>query len=282
MAARMAELIEASPAPRTRASLAFDLAAVGIKPGSTVLVHSSLSALGWVAGGPPTVILALMDIIGSSGTLVMPTFTPEISDPAEWTYPPVPKDWVEELRNSLPIFDPQRTPTAMGSIPDLFRTWPGVSRSEHPQASVAAWGKDAPFVTGEQPLAWALGDDGPLGRIYELDGLVLLLGVGHNRNSSLHLAETRAVKGRRKTCRMPLANADGTRRWVDVPDVGDDHGVYFERIGADFESTGAVRIGMVGSARARLMRQRPLVDFAARWLDDELTTKHEQIKREPR
>lgn len=262
-----AALIERTPRPRSRASLLADLRGLGVEPGMTLLVHSALGRIGWVAGGPAAVVQALLDALGGDGTLVMPAFTYDISDPAEWRDPPVPAGWIEEVREALPLFDPARSPTRdMGRIAELFRTWPGVERSSHPQGSFAAWGRHAEAVVERHPLAWPLGEDSPLRRIYDLDGQVLLLGVGHDRNSSLHFAEGRARHPRRVERRFPILRA-GERIWVSVPDVADDGGRLFPALGADFEATGAVRIGPVGSAESRLMRHRDLVDFAVAWFD---------------
>src|SRR5688572_290367 len=106
-----ADAIARADAPRTRASLARDLAALGITPGAVLVVHSSLGALGWVNGGQQTVIEALLDTIGSVGTLVMPAQSGHLTDPAEWRAPPVPAEWVETIRQTMPPFDPIRTPT---------------------------------------------------------------------------------------------------------------------------------------------------------------------------
>src|SRR5512143_4030923 len=128
--------IDRADAPRTRASLAADLLALGVAPGMTLLAHSSLSALGWVAGGPVAVIQALMDVVTPYGTLVMPTFTSDNSDPAMWGHPPVPAAWVPVIREHTPAFEAAITPTRMmGRIAELFRTWPGALRSDHPQSS---------------------------------------------------------------------------------------------------------------------------------------------------
>jgi aminoglycoside 3-N-acetyltransferase len=68
--------------PRTRATLAADLRALGLEPGMTVLVHSSLSAIGYVVGAAVDVVQALMDVVTPEGTLVMPTHTSENSEPS--------------------------------------------------------------------------------------------------------------------------------------------------------------------------------------------------------
>jgi aminoglycoside 3-N-acetyltransferase len=138
------QIVESTPQPRTRCTLAADLRAIGVKPGQTVLVHSSLSALGWVAGGPVAVIQALLDVLTDAGTLVMPTYTADNSDPANWSRPPVPAEWHQVIRDAMPGFDPAISPTrSMGSIPETFRSWPGVMRSYHPTSSFAARGKHA-------------------------------------------------------------------------------------------------------------------------------------------
>src|SRR5213082_1002062 len=79
-------------------SLLADFTALGVTPGMTLLVHSSLSALGWVCGGPVAVVRALLDVLTPSGTLVMPAHSANLSDPAQWENPPVPSEWVPVIR----------------------------------------------------------------------------------------------------------------------------------------------------------------------------------------
>ncbi len=111
-----------------------------------------------------------------------------------------------------------------------------------------------------------LGITSPLGRIYDLEGSVLLLGVGHDRNTSLHLAEYLATWPSKRTRRHAAAvSVDGERRWVTFTDLDIDESD-FPAIGAAFEATGSVRHGRVGHATAVLMPQRALVDFGATWM----------------
>jgi aminoglycoside 3-N-acetyltransferase len=263
-------MTEYTPPPRTRPGLAGDLSALGVAPGMTLIVHAALSRIGWVIGGAGAVIHALMDVLGPGGTLVMPTFSGALTDPASWRSPAVAPEWHAIIRANMLPFDPARTPTRqMGQIAEQFRTWPGVYRSDHPVTSLAAWGRHATDLVAQHSRAWSLGDDTPMGELYALDASILLLGVGHDRNSSLHLAETRAVHGRRKQ-RCFIVERNGVVGWETFPEVDDDGGRLFPAIGADFDAKGKVKIGLVGSAESRLMRQRDLVDFAAAWLDRRL------------
>lgn len=264
------DVIRETPSPITKDDLTRDLWNMGVQPGDVLLVHASLSTIGWVVGDARSVTEALIGAIGDEGTLVMPAFSGDLSDPVDWRNPPVPKSWIDPIRRSMPAFDPARTPTRqMGKIAEAFRTWPGVLRSVHPVSSMAALGLHAEDIISRHELAYSLGDRSPMGKIYELDSKVLLIGVGHDRNSSLHLAEARALHGRRIVRRMPIKQGDQVV-WQGYEDVDDDDGKLFPEVGRAFESTGEVTLGQIGLAESRLMKQRRLVDFATAWLDQTL------------
>jgi aminoglycoside 3-N-acetyltransferase len=256
------------PSPITVTSLKGDLTALGVEPGMVLLVHSSLSSLGWVCGGAVAVIEALESVLTRDGTLVMPAHSGELSEPSYWVDPPVPKDWWQTIRETTPAFQTDLTPTrGMGIIPETFRKQDGVLRSYHPQVSFAAWGKYAKQITGHHSLEYALGETSPLARMYDLHGSVLLLGVGHGNNTSLHLAEHRANYASKKVSRQGApVFVNGQRVWQTFDDIETDDDD-FETIGAAFAQTRQEQTGKVGLAKVRLFPQRELVDFAVRWME---------------
>ncbi|MBB6454481.1 aminoglycoside 3-N-acetyltransferase [Salirhabdus euzebyi] len=253
--------------PNTRTSMQEEFEKLGIEKGMIVIVHSSLSAFGWVCGGPVAVIQALIDAVGKEGTIIMPSQTADNSDPSGWQKPPVPKEWWPIIREEMPAFDPRVTPTrGMGKIVETFRAYPHVMRSSHPIYSFVGWGKYAPYILSEQPLEAGFGINSPLGKIYELDGHILLLGVTHDSNTSLHLAE-HAIPNRVKVKKGTAMLENNERVWKMYEEIVYDDEP-FEDLGKDFEKNYSVIEGTVGKASCKLMKQRPLIDFARNWLID--------------
>jgi aminoglycoside 3-N-acetyltransferase len=252
--------------PHTTASLAAEFRALGLSGGDTVLVHSSMRAVGSVAGQVQAVVQALLDVLGPGGTLVVPTHTPFNSDPADWQNPPVPPQWWPILREQSPGFDPARTPSRwMGVLPEVVRSWPGARRSTHPHVSFAALGPQAAAILDNHRLDEGLGESSPLGALYRRHGKVLLLGCGHGSNTSLHLAESRQEQPPMTNYGASVRDSDGSARWITwtAPTADADD---FPAIGAAYEAAGPSTTHPVGNATARLMPQRDLVDFATTWM----------------
>lgn len=251
----------------TPASLSGELVRLGVRPGMLLNVHSAMSELGFVVGGAQTVVDGLLDALGPDGTLMMPSHSAQLSNPGNWQNPPAPEAWWQTIRDEMPAYDPLRTPTRnMGAVAELFRTYPDALRSAHPQTSHAASGPLAAMVVAEHPLDCLFGEASPIGKLYALDGWVLLLGVGHGNNTALHLAEERAsFPGKEWQQEGSPLTTDGRRHWqifnplkVDADD--------FPAIGEAFAESGSETVGSIGSATARFMRARDIVDFGTDWL----------------
>ena len=266
-----AYVIQNTSFPVTVESLHHDLEILGVRPGMVLLVHSSLSAIGWVCGGPVAVILALRNALGPTGTLVMPAHSADLTEPSKWREPPVPETWWPVIRKNMPAYDPDLTPArSMGIIAETFRNQNGALRSAHPQHSFCAVGPRASFITDGHTLEFGMGERSPLARIYELDGHVLLLGVDHSRNTSMHLAEYRASYPSRCVVEegAPLSAAGASGKWTTFEDINLDSSD-FGRIGEDLlrsQGGGGVSRGEVGQAHSQLMRQRDVVDYTVEWL----------------
>ena len=229
--------------------VAADLRALGVKAGGVLLVHTSFKAVGPVEGGPLGLISALRAALGPQGTLVMPTMT-----------------------DGETLYDPRTTPTAgMGITAETFWRQPGVLRSGHPGGSFAAAGPLAERITAPQPLSPPHGPDSPPGRVHDLDGQILLLGVTHSENTTLHVAEAlaRVPYGVEHPC--VIADGDGDRaRTVMIRET--DHCCRrFVLLDGWLRASGQQREGAIGHAHARLCDARAVVTTAlARLIEDPL------------
>lgn len=244
------------------------LSEVGVCNGQTIMVHTALSSLGFVCGGAQVIIEALLETVGTEGTIMMPTQSWKNLDPATGVHWEEPENWWPLIRENWPAYNKDITPTnTMGTVAEMFRKWPGTLRSDHPARSVAAWGKHAEYLTSAHDLSNIFGDGSPIGKLYEQDGLVLLIGVGYDKNTSLHLADVRAsYPGKHNSTEYSAVLEDGKRVWKQYETLFVD-GEDFNEIGAAFENTCSVRKAALGNGTITLMKQRELVDFAVTWIE---------------
>jgi aminoglycoside 3-N-acetyltransferase len=258
-------VIDRSERPYTIETLKNDFIALGLKKGDRVIVHTSLSKIGWISGGPVAYIDALLEVIGPSGTIVMPTQTGDNSHPLDWDNPPVPKDWVQTIVRTMPAFDVDKTPTrGMGRVPEVFRKYPGAIRSNHPMDSFVAWGKDAHDVVRDHVLSPAFGLDSPLGYLYLNQGKVLLTGVGYESCTALHLAECLSESVPKRKLGTAMMQ-QGKRIWQTFSDYDYDSEDFFS-LGGAYERERLIPIQAVGMAEARLVDLTDLIDFATKWM----------------
>ncbi|GAA4035847.1 AAC(3)-VI family aminoglycoside N-acetyltransferase [Allokutzneria multivorans] len=217
--------------------LAHQLTELGVAEGGVLVVHSSFRALRPVEGGPLGVISALRTALGESGTLVMPSMSgSDVRAP----------------------YDARTTSTRhMGVVAETFWRLPEVLRGDHPTSTFAAVGPHAERIVAPQPLSPPHGLDSPVGRAYELGGSVLLLGVGHDANTTMHLAEDVAGVPYRSEDRALVRDGTGVR---EVAIFEPNHCCQGFAVADDWlREQGALREGRVGNAESRLFAAQDLV-----------------------
>jgi len=230
---------EAAPTELSKAEIVSRLRALGVHRAGVLLVHTSFRAVKPVEGGPLGLIEAITDAIGPGSTLVMPSFS----------------------GNDDEVFDPATTPASpdLGIVADMFWRLPGVLRSNHCHA-FAAFGTYASVVTRDPlPLPPHI-PASPAGRVYDLDGQVLLIGVGHDADTMLHLAELMAdvPYGVPKHCTVLQ---DGQPARIDY-DENDHCCERFSLADTWLRARGLQSEGRIGPAYVRLARARDIVDAA--------------------
>jgi len=215
--------------------IAADLRQLGLREGDIVLVHSSLSSVGRVEGGAEAVIEALLEVVGPSGTLMMPSF--------HWVQP----------------YDPN-LPSKMGVISERFRNWPGVVRGFHPSHPANAIGPKAEVLLKDHLKSpTACGRETPFGRLIEMGGRILMLGVENDRNTAMHTIEQYVAAAYLTERDATYLDEAGTVRTVHLILNPGPHRNF---IGIDpmLRKSGAEVMGKVGRALARLMDAKKMHD----------------------
>lgn len=256
------KVIEKTISPITKDKIVYDLQNNGVNQTDTLLVHSSLSSIGFVIGREITVVDALLETV-IDGALVMPSHTSDNSDPGQWVNPPVPAEWVDIIKDNTPSFHKRSfTTRGMGKIVECFRHYPGVRRSNHPTVSFIAKGKNAFYITKSHSLTPSLGMTSPLGKLYALNAKVLLLGVGYDSSTAFHLAEVLS-----NTLSMVPQGTKMKGRWVDYEDLEYDSSD-FKLLGEALEKQGIAKRFLVGQAESILFEMKEAIDFAVLWFDE--------------
>ena len=250
---------------RDLAALAADLRALGVRPGQDLLVHSSLSSIGPVQGGPETVLGALREVAGPAATIVVPTHTAGNSGSSSAfraATQGLSRAGLDRYLGGMPGFDPATTPSqGMGAFAEYVRTSPGSVRSSHPQTSFAAVGPRAAECTRVHPLNCHLGESSPLGWLYRHDAAMLLIGVGYQACSAFHLAEYLLPGDRPERAYYCFTAEHGERRERELWDVDLDDSD-FAVLGLRMDREAFVDHGRVGAAECRLTPVRRAVRFA--------------------
>lgn len=225
-----------------RGALAADLRNLGVSPGDVLLVHSSLSSLGWVEGGADAVVDAIIGAVGPDGTVIFPTLT------GQAYYSP----------ENPPEFDVRRTPCWTGTIPETARQRPDAVRSLHPTHSVAAIGKLAGWITsGHEFSRTPCGFGSPYDKLADIGGKILLIGVTQEVNTSFHHAEE--ISGVPYVIQdQPVDCVVKGRDGRDLPLQGMFIHLYgpgrdYMALEPEMIDMGIVRVGPLGASESRLI-----------------------------
>lgn len=259
-------VIDNTKKPNTKSSIIDDLKSMGIKRGDVIFVHSSMKEIGYTIGFTETLIEALMSVVGNEGTIIMPGHSGDNSNPEDWQNPPVPSEWWPILKDEIPAFDVFKTITrGVGKVPEHFRTFPNVLRSNHPQVSFLVWGQYSKYLAHNHPLEYGLNDDSPMGKLYDLNTKILMIGTDYTSCTALHLSEYRA-NYREEVILEAAIKDNGVRQWVKYKDIDLDSDD-FNLLGEAFEkeSKNDIVIGKVGNATTRVIKMKPLIDFGTNY-----------------
>jgi aminoglycoside 3-N-acetyltransferase len=254
-----------------RTRLARELSALGLRRGAVALVHCRMSALGTVVGGAETVVRALLDAVGPEGTLVAYI---------GWEDgPPDDLDALLPAHRALvlaeqPVYDPAvgRARRDHGRVAEALRTWPSAVHSGHPEAGVAAVGRDAAAVALPHPRDDAYGPGTPYARVVERAGQVVLVGAPLDTVTLVHHAEAIArVPGKRRIAWRCPVDVDGRREWRTLHDIDTSRGAlpyddlaqgvdYVECFARAALERGAGRSGPLGAATGYVFDARRLTE----------------------
>lgn len=261
------------PSFHTRASLRQDLQRLGIRAGDMVMVHAAMSKVGPLLNGPDALIGALLDVVGTDGTLMAYTDWDGAYDPLLDADGRVPPEW----RAHVPPFNPATSRAARdnGILAEFIRTTPGAYRSGNPGASIAAVGAQAAWLTADHPLDYGYGEGSPLAKLVQAGGKVLMVGAPRDTMTLLHHAEHLAQIPNKRIRRyeVPLATAEGSCwRMVEefetsepvIPGLADD---YFATIVNGYLAAGEGQQGAVGNAPSLVVEAETMCRFAVNWLE---------------
>lgn len=235
-----------------RETIVRDLRDLGVGEGDVVLVHSSLSSIGYVPGGAETVVDVLLEAVGQEGTVLVPTITGQIFNSPE----------------NPPKFSLDQ-PTWTGIIPETFRKRKEALRSRHPTHSVAAIGSKAkPITEGHENSPSPCGEGTPYVKASRMGGKILFIGATLESNTTFHSVEELArlyyhLQPEPTVCMMNLDGKQIERRMY-LHAYGTPRAFGEKEI--DLIDAGMAKTGYVGRARSLLVDAEGMIEYALRRL----------------
>lgn len=235
----------------SKAGLAAGLSQLGVQPGMSLEVHSSLKAFGTLEGGAEALIETLLQSVGREGAVVMPAF--RLSKPL----PLAEEDKALGLTLKIRILGEDEEPSGMGRVADTFRKRPDVAVGTG-LFRVAAWGN------GAQAHATA-----GFQRLIDQDAWALLLGVDIYRLSAMHYVEDclpEAIRAKFRPCPEALERYPEGQWFVEAwtPEVKP-----WYKIQALAYEKGYIQEVAIGSATCRLLKIRPVIGLYRQALEQD-------------
>lgn len=243
------------------------LIALGVKLGDVLEVHASMKSIGYIVGGAPTLLDALLSVVGLEGTLVMSAQSWGNSEPSYFQNPPIELDQFERLRNSHPAYRGKMDDFRyMGELTKAVQMRPNSYVSPHPQYGFIAIGKHAKWITQSHPLNEGFGLDSPLGKMLELNSKILLIGVNYDRATGMHLGEHLSQKRpiQIQGSRMLVKQEEHWVKFLTQDYDSDD----FIPVGKILEDKQKVILGKLGNAECRLLSLKDATEFTQRYFKE--------------
>lgn len=227
---------------------------IGIDTNDTLLIHSSMKAIGEVEGGADTVLDAFLEYL-QDGLLIFPTHT-----------------W-DRINDDYRIFHVATEPSCVGLLTNLFLKRPGVLRSWHPTHSVAAYGKDAAdYIAGEEQSDSPCPRSGCWGKLYDRKAKILFLGCSPKRNTYLHgVEEWNQIEHRLTDFYHPYQIITPEGRLIDRPMRGHqspigDVSKNYDKMMIPFLHHGIAKEGLIGDAKCYLCDAVGMAELTSSYL----------------
>ncbi|MBQ8202567.1 MAG: AAC(3) family N-acetyltransferase [Clostridia bacterium] len=223
----------------------------GVRHDDTLTIHASLRAAGPIENGADGLIDALKEYL-CDGLLLIPTHT--------WAV----------VNKANPYFDVRQTIPNIGTLARVAAFRPDAIRTLHPTHSLAVFGKEAStYIQGEERSSTPAPMGGCLSRLYERSGKVLLLGVGHERNTYLHAVDERMdLPNRLRPEGFTVTITDWNGHTMQSPEFHPHYveGIpvgcseYYPNYKRALEAAGAVTYGQLGNALVYCCDARRMTD----------------------
>ena len=239
---------------------------VGVKTGMKVMVHSSLSKLGYIVNGAEDVIDALLEIVSlKKGTLFIPTHSSQLTNPIHWKIGKFSKKEKEKIKKNMNFFNEKKTiPANRGLISKMILNYKEVKRSFHPLNSTACLGNKSKYYTSNHSLHRPEGFQSPIGKLYKDKGYILLIGVNFDKITALHLAEA-IINNNFPEKYQPeiLVKIKNKRKFIKLK-YYDNRPKNFKRIYNTIKKKGALKELKINDCNIMLIQLSPLINEAVK------------------